>query len=96
MGGLPTSLGYANGETFAPFVGCLRNVKVNEDFIDFHNPIEQNGTEEGRCTLLDGPCLSSPCSNGGTCIGLGDTFQCRCPQQYAGLTCEEGTGVCSI
>ncbi|XP_065886330.1 protocadherin Fat 1-like isoform X2 [Dysidea avara] len=89
LGGLPTSLGYANGETFTPFVGCLRNVKVNENFIDFHNPIEQSGTEEGRCALLDGPCLSFPCFRGGTCIGSGDSFECRCPQQYTGTTCEQ-------
>ena len=57
--------------------------------MDFSNPIEENGLDVEACALLDGPCQSSPCSNGATCIGLGNSFQCRCPVQFSGELCEE-------
>ena len=91
LGGLPASLGYASDQVIAPFTGCLRNVKLNDDFVDFSNPIEANGMDVEACALLDGPCQSSPCSNGATCIGLGNSFQCRCPVQFSGELCEERT-----
>ena len=91
LGGLPTSLGYGNDQAFATFTGCLRNVRVDEDLVDFGNPIEQHDVDLDTCALLDVPCQSSPCSNGGTCVGLGDSFQCRCPVRFSGETCDEGT-----
>ena len=94
LGGLPASLGYDINQTFAAFTGCLRNVRVDDNFVDFHNPIEQNGMDVRTCALLDVPCQSSLCSNGATCIGLGDSFQCRCPVRFSGELCEEG--LCNV
>lgn len=62
--------------------------------MDFTNPIEQSGMDMGTCGLLDGPCQSFPCLNGATCIGLGDSFQCRCPIRFSGELCEEG--LCTV
>ena len=38
-----------------------------------------------------GPCSSSPCENGGTCVNVGTTdFFCNCPEDYDdGETCSE-------
>lgn len=90
LGGLPTSLGYGNGQAFAAFTGCLRNVQVDGSLVDFGNPIEEHDVGLDSCTLLDVPCQSLPCSNGGTCVGLGDSFQCRCPVRFSGETCDDG------
>ena len=67
---------------------------MDEDFVDFANPIEQSGMDMDTCALLDAPCQSSPCSNGATCIGAGDSFQCRCPVRFSGELCEEG--LCNV
>lgn len=34
-------------------------------------------------------CASNPCSNGGTCVGGGDTFTCICKEGWEGATCEQ-------
>lgn len=36
-------------------------------------------------------CASSPCAQGGTCIDLEDGFECVCPPQWEGKTCQIGT-----
>ncbi|CAF92062.1 unnamed protein product, partial [Tetraodon nigroviridis] len=33
-------------------------------------------------------CASSPCAQGGTCVDLEDGFQCVCPPQWEGKTCQ--------
>ena len=35
-------------------------------------------------------CASSPCAQGGTCIDLEDGFECVCPSQWEGKTCQIG------
>lgn len=35
-------------------------------------------------------CASSPCAHGGTCINLEDGFECVCPPQWEGKTCQIG------
>lgn len=32
-------------------------------------------------------CLPSPCANGGTCVGSGDSFSCICRDGWEGRTC---------
>ena len=38
--------------------------------------------------LESDPCTSNPCSNGGTCIPVGDDFTCKCTEDYTGLVCD--------
>lgn len=35
-------------------------------------------------------CASSPCAQGGTCVDLEDGFECVCPPQWKGKTCQIG------
>lgn len=37
------------------------------------------------------PCDPNPCTNGGSCVDLGDDeFECACPPTFAGKTCDIG------
>ncbi|XP_060098771.1 uncharacterized protein LOC132574434 [Heteronotia binoei] len=43
-----------------------------------------------RGCYTDGPCLSSPCLNGGVCVEAGGTlgFACSCPESHQGFLCD--------
>ena len=36
------------------------------------------------------PCSTNPCSNGGTCLSIGASFNCTCAASFVGKTCDEG------
>ncbi|MGH0169415.1 UNVERIFIED_CONTAM: hypothetical protein FKN15_073504 [Acipenser sinensis] len=36
-------------------------------------------------------CVPSPCAHGGTCQDLHNGFQCSCPPQWTGKTCQLGS-----
>eukprot|EP00066_Takifugu_rubripes_P015549 XP_011604815.1 PREDICTED: neurogenic locus protein delta-like [Takifugu rubripes] len=35
------------------------------------------------------PCLSSPCSNGGTCEEIDNGYRCQCPKGFEGIHCDD-------
>lgn len=37
-------------------------------------------------------CTSNPCAAGGTCVDQVDGFECICPEQWGGATCQLGKG----
>ena len=38
----------------------------------------------------------SPCQNNATCVDLGDSFRCECPDNYIGRTCNVYAGPCHL
>lgn len=38
-------------------------------------------------------CASNPCAAGGTCVDQVDGFECICPEQWVGATCQLGKGL---
>jgi len=48
---------------------------------------------KSRRFLLGGVCLTNPCHNGGSCVNVGETFECICRKGFTGKKCK---GECSI
>lgn len=87
-GSVLRNFGYSN-LPFSSFIGCMRNVRVNGELIDFSNPLLAVDLAPG-CGFTDAQCSPNPCSNGGKCIGTWGSFICDCTPQFAGTTCKEG------
>uniref|UniRef100_A0A671N7X0 Delta-like protein n=1 Tax=Sinocyclocheilus anshuiensis TaxID=1608454 RepID=A0A671N7X0_9TELE len=64
-----------------------------------HHPCVNGGTcmnsepDEYNCAYMD-ECASSPCAQGGTCIDLENGFECVCPPQWVGKTCQIAEHAC--
>ena len=41
-------------------------------------------------------CASNPCQNGGQCMDLVNDFQCSCPGNFSGKTCDQVTVDCRL
>nr|XP_048713462.1 cadherin EGF LAG seven-pass G-type receptor 3 isoform X2 [Caretta caretta] len=68
------------------FVGCMRDLYIDNKRIDLATYIANNGTSAG-CHTKHTFCESNPCKNGGTCsVGWG-TFSCECPVGFGGKDC---------
>ncbi|MGH0117939.1 UNVERIFIED_CONTAM: hypothetical protein FKN15_042714 [Acipenser sinensis] len=50
-------------------------------------PRQQHDTDE---------CVPSPCAHGGTCQDLHNGFQCSCPPQWTGKTCQLDADECEL
>ena len=38
--------------------------------------------------ILGGVCLTKPCHNGGSCVNIGETFECICRKGFTGKRCK--------
>ena len=38
--------------------------------------------------ILGGVCVPNPCHNRGSCVNLGETFECICKKGYTGKKCK--------
>lgn len=85
MGSLPQNFQYG-GILFQPFIGCIRNVFVNDDMIDFSEALAKENLSDG-CRFADAQCDTNPCANDGTCVGVWGTHYCKCTPAFAGESC---------
>eukprot|EP00079_Xenopus_tropicalis_P015439 XP_004913058.1 PREDICTED: cadherin EGF LAG seven-pass G-type receptor 1 isoform X2 [Xenopus tropicalis] len=70
------------------FVGCMRNLTIDNKPIDMASFIANNGTLAG-CAAKKNFCDTSFCQNGGTCVNKWNTYYCECPLHYGGKNCEQ-------
>ncbi|XP_043914307.1 protein crumbs homolog 1-like [Protopterus annectens] len=99
MGGLPHE--FEDDMHGGFFKGCLQDVRVNNHRMvlfpfkdeNYSMPHESysllNITGVKPSCISDDTCASRPCSNGGTCTVTWNDFNCSCPINFTGKTCNE-------
>ncbi|XP_066533870.1 protocadherin Fat 4 [Hoplias malabaricus] len=69
------------------FVGCMRNIKVNNVLLDTSKALASNKILD-RCPRADiAPCSITKCLNGGFCKDLWSYHYCQCAENFTGATC---------
>ncbi len=70
--------------SFSPgYSGCLRNIFVNGEVLDFSSPLLSSDIR----LCVSNECMLEPCENGGQCFDKG---RCDCPIEFSGATCDQG------
>ncbi|KAB5550601.1 hypothetical protein PHYPO_G00055620 [Pangasianodon hypophthalmus] len=70
------------------FVGCVRNMKVNDVLLDISKALASHKILE-ICPRPDvAPCSSSKCLNGGVCQDLWSHHYCQCAENFTGPNCD--------
>ncbi|KAL8168861.1 UNVERIFIED_CONTAM: hypothetical protein K2H54_020804 [Gekko kuhli] len=61
---------------------------------DSNASVQRDGVDQ-RVLLVDiDECASNPCASGGTCVDRINGFECICPQQWIGSTCQLDANEC--
>ncbi|XP_041081369.1 cadherin EGF LAG seven-pass G-type receptor 3-like, partial [Polyodon spathula] len=68
------------------FIGCMKDLHIDNRRIDMAGYIANNGTLPG-CSAKLSFCDGNPCKNGGTCRVSWKTFSCECPLGFGGKDC---------
>lgn len=72
------------------FLGCMRDVFVDGQLVVPEGwPSDSAVSVSPGCRRRD-HCMDMPCLNGGDCVNLWQSYQCRCPRPYTGHNCQEG------
>lgn len=78
LGGIPSGLSNENF-SHVGFVGCMSNLRINEEKVDIFKEAE-DGLQIKECSSL--VCLSNPCRNGASCFANGEQWECKCKNGY--------------
>ena len=72
----------------SPYIGCIKNVIVNDQYLDFAVPLLKEGLSTG-CQYTDQNCNLNTCNNSGLCVGQWEGFNCLCTPHYKGDICDQ-------
>ncbi|XP_008046402.1 protein crumbs homolog 1 [Carlito syrichta] len=95
LGGLPVGttssdvalLNIYNTPSTPSFIGCLQDVKIDENHITLENISSGSSLNvKAGCVRKDW-CESQPCQSRGRCINLWLGYQCDCHRPYKGPNC---------
>jgi len=81
-----------NASSYEGFVGCMRDVRVNSDWLTpSWLAANQNVSDgvSGGCGWRSN-CEPDPCNGRGICSDLWTRFSCDCASPFWGLTCSRG------
>uniref|UniRef100_UPI003EBE4DC0 cadherin EGF LAG seven-pass G-type receptor 2 precursor n=1 Tax=Danio rerio TaxID=7955 RepID=UPI003EBE4DC0 len=70
------------------FIGCMKDLRIDERHVDMAGFIANNGTLPG-CSAKRNFCNNNPCLNGGSCVSLWGSFRCDCALGFGGRNCEK-------
>ncbi|XP_053313796.1 cadherin EGF LAG seven-pass G-type receptor 2 [Spea bombifrons] len=87
LGGIP-NLPEGFPVTHRYFVGCMKDLVIDNKAMDLEEYIANNGTIPG-CPAKKNQCEGEKCQHGGTCVNRWDGYSCECALGYGGKDCEQ-------
>ncbi|KAG8450966.1 hypothetical protein GDO86_003300 [Hymenochirus boettgeri] len=87
LGGIPI-LPEGFPVTHQHFVGCMKDLVINNKAVDLEDFIANNGTTPG-CQAKKNECEGNRCKHGGTCVNHWNGYSCECALGYGGKNCEQ-------
>lgn len=89
LGGLKTNLGFLNNQELNPFVGCMREVFINDArILPEELDVNINLTNIATQCIRKEQCQPNPCHADGVCTDLWQRYTCSCPRPFLGNKCQ--------
>ncbi|CAK8686091.1 unnamed protein product [Clavelina lepadiformis] len=86
LGGVP-NLPEAYQVHSKAFRGCLRDLIVDEELVDFEDSIDNHGSGVG-CPQMDTQCPAGWCYNQAKCDFNWNKYKCKCEDGFTGSRCQ--------